>query len=190
MKKISLLVLALLLWIIPACDDDDNSTSSSNGTLVVNFDFDGAGDGGATPAISTDPDATKQIYVYLYNTMSLFPYEYYTYDETTGVAVDDAADFVGSITLNNIPAGDYYVLVFYDADYSQKSIARSGDPYMLYHSTDGTYHATASPYVAIKNDAGLVTITKGQTTTIPETGSMIYEVDAAVFGDQGAWDIP
>lgn len=188
MKKISLLLLALLLWMVPACDDDSNSSSTPQGTLTVNYDFNVTNG----PAVSADPDATKQIWVYLYSVISLFPYEYYVVGGSSAV-VAAATDLEGSITIDNVKAGDYYVLVFYDAAYSDKSTARKDDPYMLYDDNDATNFSTESPYTAIKN-ASLVTITGGATTTVPTSGSMTYDAtyhgtEGAAFIDQGGWDL-
>jgi len=191
MKKISVLLLAALLWVVPACDDDDDSTSVSRGTLVVNYDFTG---------LSISTAATNMVYVYLYKVLSLFPYEYYT-TEGSSDEITDIAQFDGSITLNNVAAGNYYVVVFYDLNSSTKSTARNNDPYMIYVNDATTDYQTVDPYTAVKDTIpestdgidddivhpdGYVTITANQTTTI----DMDYdEGTGATFKDQGAWYI-
>jgi hypothetical protein len=176
MKKIPFLLMALLVLFAPACDDDDNSISILRGTLIVDYDFTGA-------TLSTDDDATKRVYVYLYNVLSLFPYQYFAVEGTSDV-VAIPGDLDGEITMSNVFAGKYYAMVFYDSNHDGDHVASQSDPYMIYHSGIAG-NQTANPYAAITNggDSGNVTINPNETTTI----TMTYG-GSAVFGTDGAWD--
>lgn len=177
MKKISMLVLALLLWFIPACDDDDDSTSSATGTLVVNYDFSGG-------AILDADTGTRYVYVYLYTKLGLFPDDFYIEEAQSDSPFTEAGAKTGTITMTKVNAGDYYMLVFYDKKEHTNKLPGNTDLYMLYDGV-GPNYSSGSPYDATNGDpdAGLVTITKGQTETI----DMVYE--SAAFQSQGAWDI-
>ncbi|HOO72606.1 MAG TPA: hypothetical protein PK926_12660, partial [Spirochaetota bacterium] len=131
----------------------------------------------------------KCIYVYLYKVLSLFPYEYYTNEEASEV-VTALTDLDGTLTLENIAVGDYYVLVFYDSKHSEKSTARKSDPYMLYDSGDTTNYSTESPYTVLDNES-TVEITSGATTEISMTYDAAYHTTpaGAAFIDQGGWDL-
>jgi hypothetical protein len=166
---------------IPACDEDDDSSSTPKGTLTVNYDFTGVS---FTPCTGDVGD--QLVYVYLYQTLGLFPDQWFMY-QGISTAILESGSETGSITMNKIPAGDYFVLVFFNKkDHAQKGPGNC-EPYMLYDSTntadDPDHLSTANPYDATNADAGLVTITNGATTTI----SMVYE--SAEFISQGAWDI-
>jgi len=186
MKKISLILFALLLWIIPACDDDDDSTSSATGTLVVNYNFSGG------VIDNTNDDGTQLVYVYLYTKLGLFPDDFYI-EEAQSSSVLLSGSPEGQITIQKLYTGDYYVLVFYDKSLNDDDkIPGEGDLYMLYDRTDMTNYSTASPYDATEqvgaypdNPAnGHVRISNSETETID------IDYETAVLGTQGAWDIP
>jgi hypothetical protein len=163
--KLSILFIVLsIVFIALGCESntDSNETGSAgcptgNGTLEVKVTYNGT--------IKTD--GTGKIYVYLYSSLG-------TAKDPTCYSASTASEApIGSeqtITINGIPAGNYYVLILYDNQHHNQGIAGNGDKYELYNNTGS------------KSAATQVVVSDGSTTSL--TG--ISFDDANPLGPSGS----
>lgn len=130
-------------------------------TLTVNATY--------TGVESTDADATKKMYVYLYGSLgSDIQNPLYT-GSSSGTVSSGASE---AVTVSSVAPGKYYALVFYDSSHGT-SVGSSGDPYILFTNT--SYPGNATKFVMT-----------GDLTLTPS----ISFTDANVLGSNGAYKTP
>jgi hypothetical protein len=113
-------------------------TPSSPVTLTVNATY--------TGAVTPDASATGKIYVYLYDALgkgTRLP------DDPNYSGATLIAGATGTITVNGIVPGDYYLVTFYDNSYSASRIDSPGDKYLL---SGGTQYPTSAVTVSLSSN--------------------------------------
>ncbi|HOO72607.1 MAG TPA: hypothetical protein PK926_12665 [Spirochaetota bacterium] len=171
MKNPVILFIMIVMLALFSCDDVD-SPSDPVGTLKVTYDFFAVGDFGTLSG-----SATGQVYVYLVQKFALYP----DYNVIQSASSGSSTASTGTITINNVYVGYYYVVVFYDQNYDEDWTASSGDPYAIYDATQSG-NATSNPYDACEGDGAMITMTKGHTLDISITYSGSDE-----FTSRNAW---
>lgn len=95
------------------------------GTLEVEAKYNGT--------ITADAGATGQIFVYVYSSLTSTAQTPPDYQANTAVSI--AYDTEYTITVSNVAAGYYYILVFYDFKKHTSNIPGKTDRYELYNDT-------------------------------------------------------
>lgn len=108
---------------------------------------------------SADPTATKYMYVYLYGALGT--------DTQNPIRTGTSSTPVVSgneqtITVNNVPPGKYYALVFYDSSFGT-AVDSAGDPYIFFTATP--YPGNATKFV-MNGDLTLPSISFVDTNTL------------------------
>jgi hypothetical protein len=112
-----------------------------------------------------------KLYVYLFETAPVDSKAVKDYDTSTPAAVELSTDYI--IELNDLPVGDYYMMIFYDYKKHTNTVPGKSDRYTLYNAQ------TCSNNGALLT---AVTITEDNTTEI--TGVVVTNqqiADGGVF---------
>ena len=163
---LAILTLLILTAGFLSCESDEESTPA--GTLQVLATYTGA------EAIVTEPPATEEIYVYVFDETlaNTDKSRGFLYSTRTNEAVTPGTQY--TLTIDNIPPGDYKVAVFYDGVYGNSNLDNNGDAFIFISGQ--TTPATAD----------IVTIEDDTTEVITQSfnGDNVL-VDGAYFVDQG-----
>lgn len=155
MKKIIQILFAGILLLSISCKEDSDKDEVNplaflaflgNSSLTVTATYSGSEITGIDPA-----DGTGKIFVYLYRNLGTDtrdPEPAYKGSTENAVTLDTPAN----VTINNIIAGSYYVLVFYDYAGGGKNDDNFNDRYVLYQ---GTAYTSGASKFTISGDTNL-----------------------------------
>jgi hypothetical protein len=153
--------------------DDVSSPVDPVGTLEVAYDFSTVANFGDL----TGP-ATGLMHVCLYQNFGIYA-DHFVIQKTTSA---QSPDQTGTIIMDRVYAGTYYVMIFYDQSYESDALASVNDSYAIYNGVMNP--ATGDPYAATGNSDALITIVRGQTLAIA-----IAHPGGIVFGADGRWTL-
>jgi len=161
MKRILVLLTIMAAGLFISCEaGEDEAPAAGTGTVTVQVTYTGV------DATTCSKPGSGNIFVYLIPS-----------DEISNQAPEDPAYFAyaaatenGAVTISNsynvsitnVPAGEYYVLIFYDFQLQTKH-AGTGDYYVLYNNYSGNVDKTTNCTAA----ADLITVTENTITALP-----------------------
>lgn len=156
MKRILVLLTIMAAGLFISCEaGDDEAPASGNGTVEVQVKYTGA-------YISKAPaPGDGQVLVILLNDVEIAdtrPPQTNTpayYAGTVSAVTDNSTH---TVTINNIPEGNYYVLLVYNSLNHGTKIAGNGEAYAFYETT--------STVTSCNADANYITVTSDHTTTL------------------------
>jgi hypothetical protein len=156
MKKIHLFLMALSLILIIGCDFGDDTSNESapaaDGKLSVTVTYNGTF---GTDADGTTPGTMKN-YAYLYDGVDPLVADGYPILYTGSTSTNG-----GTITFNNLPHGDYYIIAFYDFKGRGPNATddlNKTDRYALYDGNTGSPLAADAVPVSVNSTDTPVTI--------------------------------